>query len=860
VNVVPNRYPRFAPFESGTVDTDRPFWLEGASANFSRLKSAPEGLTSAEAKSRLKAYGPNTVAGGVVTGLPRKILRRLLEPLIAILLAAAILSGATGDITGASIILAMVVLSISLDVFQEHKAERAAEMLKRSVALKVDVRRDSRTFEIKSEDVVPGDVVELRAGDLVPADGVVIKSLNAHTIEAILTGEPYPVEKREGPCTEEGAAEAFNAFFSGTSIVSGEASMLVVATGAATRFGAIAASLSGDEPPTAFERGIHRLGILILRLTVFLCLFVLLLNVAFHRPALESFLFAIALAVGLTPELLPMVMTVTLSKGALRMAAKKVVVKRLAAIHDLGALDVLCTDKTGTLTEARIALIGHPDSSGSDSELVLEYAAVNSRFETGIRSPLDQAILAHTAEHALDAWSKLAEVPFDFERRRVSVLAGRNGVPMLIMKGAPEDVLSRCTRYEQPDGNVGTLDAAARQRLGALHDSRASEGQRLLAVAVRDMPSGSKTLKAEDEHELVFAGFCAFVDPPKATAAEAIARLRNAGVTIKVVSGDNELVVRHLVQVLGLGQCRLANGTELAGLSEEAFRVRVDETDLFCRVSPDQKTRIVRALRARGHTVGFLGDGINDAPAIRAADVGLSVDGATDIAREAADMILLAPDLRVLADGIDEGRRTFANILKYVRMGTSSNFGNMLSMALASLWLPFLPLTAVQILLNNLLYDASEVGIPFDDVEPEQLEKPRTWDMKEILRFTLIMGPLSSFFDLMTFWSLRTWLGAGIDEFRTAWFLESMLTQVLVIFVIRSTLPLWRGRPHPVLTTTSLTAVGVAILLAVTPLGRLPGFTPLSATTFWSMLAIVFTYLACAEVLKPYAIRSGSRT
>ena len=856
MNGAANARPQILPSDNRTADAVELFWREATASAFLRLRSSTEGLTPVDASKRLRDFGPNALSAGTATSLGRKLLRRMLEPLIAILIVAAILSGATGDRIGASIIVTMVVLSIGLDVFQEHKAEQAAEMLKRSVALKVDVKRGGQTVEIDSEDLVPGDVVELRAGDLVPADGVVIKSLNAHTNEAVLTGEPYPSEKRQGPCTADSASEAFNALFAGTSVVSGEALMLVIATGAATRFGAIATSLSGDEPPTAFERGIHRLGILILRLTVFLCLFVLVLNIAFHRPALESFLFAIALAVGLTPELLPMVMTVTLSKGALRMAEKKVVVKRLAAIHDLGALDVLCTDKTGTLTEARITLIGHPDLTGSDSGRVLEYAAVNSRFETGVRSPLDQAILAHTADHSIDGWSKIAEVPFDFERRRVSILAARNGAVNLVMKGAPEHVLSRCTSYQDPDGKRIDLSEAMRLQITALHDSRAREGERLLAVAVRDMPPGSTTLKAEDEHDLVFAGFCAFVDPPKTTAAEAIARLRKAGVTVKVVSGDNELVVRHLVQSLGLGPCRLMNGTELASLGEEPFRARVDQTDLFCRVSPDQKTRIVRALRARGHTVGFLGDGINDAPAIRAADVGLSVEGATDVAREAADVILLAPDLRVLADGIEEGRRTFANILKYVRMGTSSNFGNMLSMALASLWLPFLPLTPVQILLNNLLYDASEVGIPFDDVEPELLRQPRTWDMHDILRFTLIMGPLSSFFDIMTFWSLQTWLAAGVEEFRTAWFLESMLTQVLVIFVIRSTQPLWNGSPHIILVVTSLTAVAIAMLLALTPMGRLPGFTPLPAITFFSMLAIVVTYLVTAEVLKPFAIRS----
>ena len=838
------------------AETD--FWTLPTGDLLLRLDAREDGLNSEEAGSRLRRYGPNLTTTTRHRHVLARVGRRLFEPLVAILLVAAVVSGLTGDWPSFFIILIIVALSITLDVFQEHRAETAADALRRSVAVRADVHRDGKTVSLPVEALVPGGVVVLKAGDLVPADGVVLASRSAHANEALLTGEPYAVEKRPGPCATETAADAFNALFGGASIVSGEATMLVVATGAATRFGGIAAALQSNEPPSAFERGIHRFGILILRLTGFLVLFVLLTQLVFGRPALESFLFAQALAVGLTPELLPMVMTVTLSRGAIRMADRKVIVKKLSAIHDLGAMDVLCTDKTGTLTEARITLVAHPGPDGADGERVIELAAVNSRFETGVRSPLDDAILAHTADHPLPGWIKLDEVPFDFERRRVSVLAERDGERLAIVKGAPEEILARCTEAEMDGGSVRPLDPALRESLEALHATRTASGFRLLGVAWKRIPPDRGTLDPADEGDLVFAGYCVFLDPPKPSAAAAVAQLGSAGGRVKIISGDSEPAVRHLIEVLRLPATGVLTGAQINALTDPALTARVDGVDLFARVSPDQKARIVRALQARGHIVGFLGDGINDAPAIRAADIGLSVDGATDVARGAADMILLGHDLGVLHHGMKEGRRTYANIIKYVRMGTSSNFGNMLSMAAASLFLPFLPLTPVQVLANNLIYDLSETGIPFDAVDPEEIVAPHAWDMREVLRFTLVMGSLSTIFDLATFALLHLWFDVGVEAFRTAWFVESIATQILVIFVIRTAGPAWMSRAHPVLAFTSLAALGAALILALTPLGDVLGFVPLTFGVSAGVLGLVVVYLASAEFVKRYA--AGQRT
>ncbi len=826
------------------------FWYLGIETLFDQVASRAAGLTQVEAKERLLRFGANIVVEHRRTRLLARVAKRFAEPLVAILLIAAAISGATGDFASFAIIVVVVSLSIILDVAQEHRADAAAAALKRSVAIHADVRRDGAIVSIPVEEVVPGDIIELRAGDLVPADGVVFHSRNAHVNEALMTGEPFPVEKRSDPCDAKMPAEAFNALFAGTSVVSGEATMLVVATGADTRFGGIAAALAGGEATSALERGVRRLGLLILQLTIFLVLFVLLVDLAFGRPALESFLFAVALAVGLTPELLPMIMTVTLSRGAARMAEKRVIVKRLAAIHDLGAMTVLCTDKTGTLTEAQITLVGYPTIDGKDSDRVLTLAAVNSRFESGVRSPLDQAILNHCRPELLAGWSKIDEVPFDFERRRISILAEKAGERVLVVKGAPESIIVRASSVNVGDARIAPLDDVARAALERLHNERAAQGFRLLAVAWKSLPPDHKELKTEDESELSIAGFCVFVDPPKAGAAAAISRLAAAGVRVKVVSGDHEIVVRHCVDALAIPAQGLLTGADLGELTDAALAAQVEKTDLFARVSPDQKTRIIRALQSHGHTVGFLGDGVNDAPAIYAAEVGLSVEGATDVARGAADMIMLERELGVLADGVEEGRRTLANILKYVRMGTSSNFGNMLSMALSCLVLPFLPLLAVQILLNNLLYDLSEIGIPYDSVDSDEIARPRAWDMRAILRFTLVMGTLSSAFDFATFAVLLLAFHVGPELFRTAWFIESMTTQVLVIFIIRTWAPVWTSSPNRILITTSLGALAVAYIIALTPIGHAFNLVDVPMALLLTIAIIVIAYLGTAEAIK----------
>jgi len=530
-----------------------------------------------------------------------------------------------------------------------------------------------------------------------------------------------------------------------------------------------------------------------------------------------------------------------------------VVVKRLAAIHDLGAMDVLCTDKTGTLTEANISLLGHPGFDGKDSDKVITLAGVNSGFGGGIRSPLDHAIIEASASRDLSGWRKIDEMPFDFERRCVSVLVEHEGRRLLILKGAPEAVLARSASVDLGDGRTQALDAASRVALDRQQTAQAQLGNRVLAIAWKEMPTETRELRNEDESNLIVAGFCVFIDPPKPSAPAAVARLEAAGVRVKVISGDHDAVVRHLVDTLKIPARGLLTGEEIDGLSERALAARVGRTDLFARVSPDQKTRIIRALQARGHVVGFIGDGVNDAPAIHAAEVGLSVDGATDIARNAADMILLAPDLGVLADGVEEGRRTFANILKYVRMGTSSNFGNMLSMALASLVLSFLPLLPVQILLNNLLYDFSEIGIPFDGVDRQDLARPRAWDTQSILRFTVVMGALSSLFDFATFALLLHVFKSGAEQFRTAWFVESTATQILVIFVIRTYGAVWASRATPALAASSIGALLAAFAVVGTRLGGIFAFVPLPWTMVAAIAGLVVVYLVSAEVVKRYA-------
>ncbi len=841
-------------FQSPKSREPQAFWLVPIGEAMCVLASRRQGLTSAEAAERLARDGPNVIDTHRHQNLIAKMARRVAEPLVAILLISAAISGATGDWRSFVVIVLIVALSIVLDVVQEHKAESTIAALQRSIAVTTTVHRDGLPVELPVRDIVRGDVVELRGGDLVPADGIVLTSRGALVNEAILTGEPYPVEKSPELSKSPSIADANNALFAGTTIVGGEAVMLVQRIGGKTSFGAIAASVQTREAPTSFERGLHGLGVLILRLTAFLVLFVLLTQLVRHGLSLESFMFAVALAVGLTPELLPMIMTVTLARGAVRMSERRVVVKRLSAIHDLGAMNVLCTDKTGTLTEAKIAHVGNFDADGRESERVAELVQLNSRFASGMRSNLDDAILAG-APKSNNSWNHVDDAPFDFGRRRASVLVGRRDERQMITKGAPEALLALCANMERSDGKAVPLDNATRQKILELIENKSREGLRLLGVAQRTMSPDCTRVVPEDEVALTFIGCAAFLDPPKATARDAVARLVNAGISVKIVSGDAAPVVSHLVEMLGIPARGILTGDEIDTLTDRALADRAVATDLFVRISPEQKGRIVRVLRLSGNTVGFLGDGINDATAIHAADVGLSVEGGTDVAREAADIILLAPDLGVLADGVSEGRRTYANIMKYVRMGTSSNFGNMLSMALASLALPFLPLTPLQILLNNLLYDFSEIGIPFDSADATSLARPQAWNINSVLGFTLVMGPLSSLFDLATFAVLQLGFKTDVDVFRTAWFVESIATQILVIFVIRTTQRAWSSRPNRILLWTSLGALAVALSVALTSIGRFAGFVPLPMPILAAIAGLTLVYLAAAEALKPLAMR-----
>ncbi|HTQ79177.1 MAG TPA: magnesium-translocating P-type ATPase [Thermoanaerobaculia bacterium] len=832
------------------------FWRGEPEALLARLGTTADGLATEEAAARLARLGPNLLHPQPQRALLLELLARFKNPLLLLLLAASAVSGLTGDRASFLIIACIVLLSVTLDFIQEYRAGKAAERLRQSVAIRVTARRDGRPVEIPARDLVPGDVIELAAGDLVPADSRLLAGRDLFINQALLTGEPYPVEKSLPPsaAADSALAEAGNAVFMGTSVISGTARALVCRTGAATALGEIGLSLEARPPATAFELGTRSFGLLILRLAVLMVLFVLLVNQLRHRALLESFLFAIALAVGLTPELLPMIVSVTLARGALRMAGQHVIVKRLAAILDLGAMDVLCTDKTGTLTEAQIRLEKHLSPEGEESPRVLSLAFLNSTFQSGLHNPMDEAILAHTEVDAA-GWEKLDEVPFDFERRRVSVLARQPGqAPLLIVKGACEDILAQSGLYETA-GGPRPLDAAAHGALAARFGALCAEGYRVLGVATRTMPADCRTVAAAAERELTFAGFAAFEDPAKASAGPAIQALARSGIAVKVVTGDNELVTRHLCKELGLPVRAVLTGPEIQRMGDDALAARVEEVDVFSRVTPQLKSRILLALKRRGHTVGFLGDGINDAPSLHAADVGISVAGGVDVAKAAADLILLEPDLSVLHRGVREGRRTFGNIMKYILMGTSSNFGNMFSMAGAAVALPFLPMLPVQVLLNNLLYDISEIPIPLDSVDEEQVERPRRWDMRFVRNFMFVVGPVSSAFDFLTFFLLLRLFHAGEVLFHTGWFIESLATQVLVIFIIRTRRAPWSSRPHPLLAATSLAVVALALLLPWTAAGRWLGFAPPPLGFFLALTLLVALYLGAVELAKQWFYR-----
>jgi Mg2+-importing ATPase len=815
----------------------------------------PPGLSSAQARQRLAQHGPNRLQAAQHPSLARRFVQRLANPLLLVLLAASLIAALSGDAASFAVVLVVVLMSVTLDLVQEQRADRSVEALQQSVALKVRVWRDGRCIEVPAAELVPGDCIELAAGALVPADGQVVAATDCFVNQALLTGEAFPVEKRAGADEEAGSLQSPTTVFMGSAVVSGSARVVVLATGARTQLGQLAGSLQQAPPPTAFERGTRHFGLLLTRWTMGLVLAVLLINTLYHRPLLESFLFAVALAVGLTPELLPMIVSVTLARGAMRLARQGVIVKRLSAIEDLGAMDVLCTDKTGTLTEAALTVERSIDGRGETSDAVFELAWLNSRFETGVKAALDAAILAH---RTLDdtAWRKLDEVPFDFERKRVSVLLQREAAGrLLVIKGAPEEIVRLCVAWDDGEHTV-PMDEAARAGINRLFDDCSAQGLRLLAVARRSVDNHTVDVSATDEHDFSFAGFIAFADPPKASAAAALHELRARGVAHKIITGDNEAVTRHLCAQLGVPVEGVVDGREIGRLDDHGLQAAVARANLFCRVTPEQKSRIVRACQAGGHVVGYLGDGANDAPPLHAADIGISVDGAVDVAQQAADLVLLKHDLAVLQDGVREGRRTVLNVEKYILMATSSNFGNMVSMAVAALFLPFLPMRPLQILLNNLLYDVSELALPMDRVEEARLMQPQPWNIDAIRRFMLRFGPLSSLFDLAAFGVLIGVFKASEATFQTAWFVESMATQVLVVFIIRTPGPAWRHRASPWVAAASIGVALLALALPYTPLGPVFGLVPLPVSVMAAMASLTACYLAAAEVMKRTLHRS----
>ena len=834
-----------------TQNRTRAFWTETPESLYAALQSGLVGLQSDDAARRLAQYGLNSDAAVRTDSAFRALLRRLLEPLSLILLAAGLVSVATGDAIGGSIIVAILAISIGLDTVQEGHAVKAADVLRRSVALKAEVKRDGTFQQVAVDKVVPGDIVRMRAGDIIPADALIIESTAFTSGEAALTGEPYPVEKQPGIVTATSPAEASNAVFRGAVSLTGEALALVVGTGRQTVFGAAASALGEPQSASPFQRDLREFGLMTARLTLALVVVVLATRVLLGRPVLDSLMFAVALAVGLTPELLPMITTVTLARGAMRMARRKVIIKRLAAIHDLGAMTVLCTDKTGTLTSAEITLARSLNPVGEDDPRAALLGAIAAQLG-GDRGALDTALIRGSKD-AAQGWTIAGRHAFDFSRRLGSTLARGPQGPLLIVKGAPEAVLALCTKRRAGTEN---LDMSANDRVAATDRvlAHARDGLRAVAVASRAWSGPLRNVAKSDETELIFEGICVFADPPKPTAAAAIARLAAAGIKLKVLSGDDPIVVKRLTALVGIDAQKVLSGDDLAALSDEALAVQVRSVDAYGRLAPDQKSRIVKALQAKGEVVGFLGDGINDAPALKAADIGLSVAGASGVAQAAADIILLDSDLEVVANGVEEGRRTFANIMKYVRMGASSNFGNMLSMAAASMALPFLPMLPIQILLNNLLYDLSEIGIPFDRVREQATARPQVWDMKALIRFAAVMGPVSSLFDFLTFGTLLYLFKASATQFQTAWFLESMATQILVIFIIRTNGRPWADLPHPGLAASSLVALIVAMAVPFTPVGGWFGFQAPPLAMLAAISAIVMAYLLTAELLKPFAL------
>ena len=823
------------------------FWSQSVADYFQQLSSSPQGLSQKQAELRLKRYGPNRLNNKNGSGNCSLFLAQFKNSIILILLFATGLSFFLNDRLDAAIILSIVLISGCLGFWQEKGAANAVKELLAMVQITVSVMRDRLFRELASDCLVPGDMIALKSGDVIPSDCLIVTADNLFIDEAILTGESFPVEKLAGVLSENTPlSQRTNALWMGTHVQSGSATALVIATGQATEFGKLSMRIKLKTPETEFERGVRRFGYLLMEVTLILVILIFAVNVYLAKPVVDSFLFALALAVGLTPQLLPAIISVNLAHGAKRMAEQKVIVKQLASIENFGSMNVLCSDKTGTLTEGKVRLQGALDIYGEISDTVARYAYLNSVYETGFTNAIDNAIRQHRTFDLVNT-EKLAEIPYDFYRKCLSILVEDKGQTLLLTKGALTNVLALCTEADSSHGGTVTIGTARTQILKRYEDF-SRQGFRTLGLAYKRLVNRDDLNKA-DECEMCFLGFLVFFDPPKADCAETISQLKALGVTLKIITGDNRLVAATVSKQLGLAEHEILTGPEIHEMSDLALVNQVAEIDLFAEIEPNQKERIILALKKAGFVVGYMGDGINDISALHAADVGISVDSAADVAKETAQIVLMEKSLSVLVRGVKEGRTTFANTLKYVFMATSSNFGNMFSMAGASLFLPFLPLLPKQILLTNLLTDFPEMTIASDNVDANMVAQPRRWDIKFIRKFMITFGLVSSIYDYMTFGLLLS-LDVSEEQFRTAWFLESVVSASLIVFVVRSSSAFFKARPGNYLMAATLSIVCITVMLPYTPLATIIGFVPLPASLLALLVTIVVLYLGTAEITK----------
>lgn len=869
-----NHLPKLVPAISSAKPADKsihfsPILAEVAQLEpsdvFFRMKTSPEGLSESEAAIRWAEVGPNVVATAKHRGWPWRLLTATRNPLVILLGVLAAISFATGDVRAGSVMTLMVSVGVLLRFVQEARADAAAEKLKAMIDVMGTVVRAGKEEDIPLRRMVPGDVVQLSAGDMIPADVRLVSANDLFISQATLTGESLPVEKFATREKRAGISplELANVCFLGTSMESGAATAVILATGAQTYFGSMAGSMVGKTAPTSFDRGVQQFTWLMIRFILVMVPLVFVVNGLTKHNWREAFFFSIAVAVGLTPEMLPMIVSVCLSKGALAMSKKKVIVKQLGAIENFGGMDVLCTDKTGTLTMDQVILERHCDVMQKENDEVLRDAYLIAHFQTGLKNVLDRAVLSHRETHheVIEGFRKVDEIPFDFERRMMSVVVERPDKDhQLLTKGAPEAIFPRCGFFEL-DGKVFPMEPQLVVKLTEQYEQLSADGFRVLAVAHKHL-AADEFISKEDECDLILKGYVAFLDPPKDSAGRAIGALGKHGVTVKVLTGDNDLVTRKVCRQVGLNADAILLGSKVEAMTDEQLAETAESTHVFARLSPAHKQRIVRALQHKGHVVGFMGDGINDAPALHVADVGISVDSAVDIAKAAAAVILLEKDLMVLDDGVIEGRKVFVNILKYVRMGASSNFGNMFSVLGASAFLPFVPMAPIQVLTNNLLYDFSQVPIPTDNVGPEQTARPRLWHIGDIKRFVLFIGPVSSIFDYTTFFVMlyvfRCWDPARASLFQTGWFVESLITQTLIVHIIRTNkIPFIQGRASWQLTMTTIAIIAVAAWLPYSPLASTLGFTALPLLYWPILLATLLCYVVLTQAVKMWLFRKA---